>query len=206
MASAKGKRHSLYMAPPCFFQTPAKFGDWLQKNHEHATELWVGFYRKDSGRRSITWPESVDEALRFGWIDGVRKTVDDVSYMIRFTPRKANSVWSRVNIAKVEALIAVDRMAPAGLAAYARCTPERSGIYSFEREAAAFDAESARAFRSNKTAWQFFEAQPPYYRRVATFYVTSAKRPETRARRLAALIDCSAKGQRISQFAGPARS
>ena len=192
------------MTPPRFFQTPAKFGDWLQKNHEHATELWVGFYRKDSGRRSITWPESVDEALRFGWIDGVRKTVDDVSYMIRFTPRKPNSIWSRVNIAKVEALIAADRMAPAGLAAYARRTPERSGIYSFERATATFDAESERAFRRNKVAWRFFEAQPPYYQRVATFYVTSAKRPETRARRLTALIECSEKRQRLSQITSPA--
>ena len=110
MASAKGKRHSSHMAPPRFFQTPAGFGDWLQKNHERATELWVGFDRRDSGRHSITWPESVDEALRFGWIDGVRKTVDEVSYMIRFTPRKANSAWSRVNIAKVEALIALERI------------------------------------------------------------------------------------------------
>lgn len=206
MASAKGKHHSWHMAPPRFFQTPAKFGAWLEKNHESATELWVGFYRKDSGKRSITWPESVDEALRFGWIDGIRKTVDDVSYVIRFTPRKPTSVWSRVNIAKVEALIAANRMAPAGLAAYARRTPERSGIYSFEREHATFDAECERAFRRNKVAWKFFEAQPPGYRRLATFYVTSAKKQETRARRLAALIECSAKGQRIGMLAKPANS
>lgn len=185
------------MTPPRFFQTPAKFGDWLQKNHERATELWVGFYRTSSGKRSITWPESVDEALRFGWIDGIRKSVDHESYMIRFTPRKANSIWSKVNMAKVEALIAANRMAPAGLAAWARRTPERSGIYSFERETAAFDAESEGAFRKNKAAWTFFEAQPPYYRRVITFYVTSAKKPETRARRLVTVIEASAKGERI---------
>ena len=193
------------MTPPRFFQTPAKFGDWLEKNHERATELWVGFYRKGSGRPSITWPESVDEALRFGWIDGVRKTVDGESYMIRFTPRRPRSIWSNVNIAKVEALIAAGRMAPAGLAAYARLTPERAGIYSFERETATFDADSERAFRRNKKAWRFFEAQPPYYKRVITFYVMSAKRPETRARRLAMLIEHSAKGERIDLGTTPAK-
>ena len=193
------------MAPLRFFPTPAKFGEWLHKNHESAAELWVGFYRKDAGRRSIIWPESVDEALRFGWIDGVRKTVDDVSYMIPFTPRRPNSVWSKVNIAKVEALTAADRMTPACLAAYARRTPERSGIYAFERATATFDAASERVFRRNKTAWRFFESQPPYYRHVTTYHVTSAKKPETRARRLAALIECSAKGQRIPQLTRPAK-
>ena len=185
------------MTPPRFFQTPARFGDWLQKNHESASELWVGFHRTSSGKRSITWPESVDEALRFGWIDGIRKTIDAESYMIRFTPRKPNSIWSRVNMGKVEALIAAKRMTPAGLAAWERRTPERSGIYSFEREAAPFDAAYERAFRKNKAAWKFFEAQPPYYRRVVTFYVTSAKKPETRARRLARVIESSEKGERI---------
>jgi len=191
------------MTPPRFFSTPAKFGTWLEKNHERNTELFVGFYKRGSGKPSLTWPESVDEALRFGWIDGVRKTIDEESYTIRFTPRKAGSIWSNRNIAKVEALIAQNRMAPAGLAAYARRTPERSGIYAFEREKAQFDAEQQRAFRKNGQAWEFFQAQPPYYRNVTTAYVTSAKRPETRERRLADLIGCSAKGERIRQILGP---
>jgi uncharacterized protein YdeI (YjbR/CyaY-like superfamily) len=204
MASAKGKRHSSPMTPPRFFSTPAKFGAWLEKNYEGAKELWVGYYRKDSGLPSLTWPESVDEALRFGWIDGVRKTIDDTSYMIRFTPRKAASIWSNVNIAKVEALIAQNRMTPAGLAAYAKRSPKRSGIYAFERETVSFDVEQERLFRKQKKAWEFFQAQPKSYRQVTTNYVTSAKRPETRERRLANLIECSAKSERIGQVLGPA--
>jgi uncharacterized protein YdeI (YjbR/CyaY-like superfamily) len=120
----------------------------------------VGYYKKNSDIPSLAWAESVDEALRFGWIDGIRKSIDDTSYMIRFTPRKASSIWSKVNIAKVEALIAHDRMAPAGLAAYAKRSLERSGIYSFERETVHFDAEQERAFRKQKNAWEFFQAQP----------------------------------------------
>jgi uncharacterized protein YdeI (YjbR/CyaY-like superfamily) len=185
------------MTPPRFFSTPAKFGAWLEKNHESVTELVVGFYKKGSGKPSLSWPESVDEALRYGWIDGVRKTIDEERYTIRFSPRKARSIWSNVNIAKVEALIAQNRMAPAGLAAYARRDPERSGIYAFERANAEFDAEQEHAFRRNKKAWEFFRAQPPYYRNVTTFYVSSAKKPETRERRLANLISCSAKRERI---------
>jgi uncharacterized protein YdeI (YjbR/CyaY-like superfamily) len=206
MASAKGKRHSLQMTPPRFFSTPAKFGAWLEKNHQTVPELWVGFYRAASGKPSITWPQSVDEALRFGWIDGVRKTVDSVSYMIRFTPRKPGSIWSKVNIAKAEVLIAENRMAPDGLAAYARRNPERSGIYAYERENAHLDPDSERALRQNRKAWVFFQSQAPYYRRVVTHYVTSAKKPETRARRLAALIDHSAKGERIPQYVSSPKS
>jgi uncharacterized protein YdeI (YjbR/CyaY-like superfamily) len=205
MASAKGKQHSSPMTPPRFFKTADNFGTWLEKNHATATELWVGYYKKDSGLPSLTWPQSVDEALRFGWIDGVRKTIDDTSYMIRFTPRKATSIWSNVNIAKVAALIAQDRMAAAGLAAYTRRTAERSGIYSFEREAAQFDAEQEHVFRKERKAWEFFQAQPKGYKQVTTNYVTSAKRPETRARRLADLIACSANGERIRQVLSPAK-
>jgi len=188
------------MTPPRFFRTAAMFGVWLERNHERISELWVGYYRKDSGKPSLTWPDSVDEALRFGWIDGVRKTVDHESYMIRFTPRKASSIWSKVNMAKAEALIAQGRMAAAGFAAYARRSPERSGIYAFERETAHFDADQERQFRKNRKAWAFFQSQPPGYRHLVTFRVTSAKRPETRERRLAAVIDYSAKGQRIPEF------
>lgn len=190
------------MTPPRLFSTVASFGKWLDRNHERTTELWVGYFRKHSGKQSLTWPDSVDEALRFGWIDGVRKTIDDACYMIRFTPRKASSIWSNVNIAKVEALIAQNRMAPTGRAAYARRTPERSGIYAFEQgqRQAQFDADQECTFRKNQKAWAFFLSQPPYYRRVATFRVASAKRPETRERRLAVLIDHCSREKRVPEL------
>jgi uncharacterized protein YdeI (YjbR/CyaY-like superfamily) len=188
------------MTAPRFFSLAAEFRAWLDANHERATELLVGFHKKDSGRPSMTWPESVDEALCYGWIDGVRRSLGEVSYTIRFTPRKKRSIWSNVNVAKVEALIREGRMRPAGLAAYALRDPARSGIYAFERETASFDAESERKFKRSRAAWSFFEAQPPSYRQVVTNYVTSAKKPETRARRLAALIEHSALGERIRQY------
>jgi uncharacterized protein YdeI (YjbR/CyaY-like superfamily) len=193
------------MTPPRFFRTPAAFRVWLDTNHAQSSELLVGFYRKDSGRESITWPESVDEALCYGWIDGVRRSLDEHSYSIRFTPRTPKSIWSNVNIAKVEALIRDGRMTPAGLAAYALRDPARSGIYAFEKEAAVFDAEAERAFRKSKAGWAFFRAQPAGYQRLATHYVVSAKRPETRAKRLAALIMHSARGERIPQYVSAPR-
>jgi uncharacterized protein YdeI (YjbR/CyaY-like superfamily) len=185
---------------PRFFSTPPEFRAWLVTHHENAVELWVGFYKKGSGKPSITWPESVDEALCFGWIDGVRKSLGDESYVIRFTPRKPRSIWSNVNLAKVTSLIAEGRMTPAGLAAYARRDPARSGIYAFERETATFEPADRKLFEQNRAAWKFFEAQPAYYRQVATHYVASAKKAETRARRLAALIDHSAKGERLPRY------
>jgi uncharacterized protein YdeI (YjbR/CyaY-like superfamily) len=188
------------MTAPRYFRTPTDFRAWLDANHERATELLVGFHKKDSGKPSITWSESVDEALGYGWIDGVRRSLGETSYTIRFTPRKKRSIWSNVNIAKVEALIRDERMMPAGLAAYALRDPARSGIYAFERETASFDAESERQFRRKKGAWSFFQAQPPSYNQVVTHYVTSAKRPETRARRLAALIEHSGRSERIPQY------
>ena len=154
------------MASPRFFATPSKFRAWLEKNHDRETELWVGFHRKGSGKPSITWPESVDEALCVGWIDGVRKSVDETSYMIRFTPRTPTSIWSNVNIAKVAKLKAEGRMKPEGLAAFARRSDARSGIYSYEngrtisRDSAEFDAEALREFKKNSAAWRFFEVQP----------------------------------------------
>src|SRR5258705_10791454 len=193
------------MTLPRFFRTSAAFRIWLDANHARASELLVGFYRKDSGRASITWPESVDEALCYGWIDGGRRSIDEHSYSIRFTPRKPKSIWSNVNIAKVETLTRDGRMMPAGLAAYALGDPARSGIYAFEKEAAVFDAEAERAFRNSKSGWAFFEEQPAGYRRLATHYVVSAKRPETRAKRLAALIMHSARGERIPQYVSASR-
>lgn len=194
------------MSPPRFFATPAAFRAWLHANHARETELTVGFHRKGSGKPSITWPESVDEALCYGWIDGVRRSLDADSYTIRFTPRKPTSIWSNVNIAKVNALLQAGRMMPAGLAAWERRSAEKSGIYSFERqEAAAFDAASQRLFRRNALAWRYFQAQPPGYRRLATHWVVSAKRAETRERRLAILIDHSARGERLPQTVSPRR-
>jgi uncharacterized protein YdeI (YjbR/CyaY-like superfamily) len=183
---------------PRFFASPAEFRTWLEANHDQCRELLVGFYKKGSGKPSITWPESVDEALCFGWIDGVRRSLDAERYTIRFTPRKPRSIWSNVNLAKVEMLLKAGRMRPAGLAAWERRDPEKSGIYAFElKNPAELDAESERRFRRARGAWRFFQEQPPGYRRLATHYVTSARRPETRERRLAALIYHSARGERL---------
>jgi uncharacterized protein YdeI (YjbR/CyaY-like superfamily) len=186
------------MAAPRFFTTSAAFRAWLHAHHDRETELLVGFHKKGSGKPSITWPESVDEALCYGWIDGIRRSLGEESYTIRFTPRKPGSIWSNVNIAKVAALLEAGRMMPAGLAAWERRDPKKSGIYVFERnDPVAFDEEAERTFKRSRRAWAFFQAQPPGYRRQATHYVTSAKRPETRARRLAALIACSAREERL---------
>jgi uncharacterized protein YdeI (YjbR/CyaY-like superfamily) len=189
------------MTSPRFFRKPEDFRAWFQRHHTTATELLVGFYKRGTGKPSMTWPESVDEALSFGWIDGVRKSIDESSYTIRFTPRKPRSIWSDVNIAKVTSLIEQGRMSPAGLAAWALRDEARSGIYAFEQKAATFDAVAERQFKQNQKAWSFFQAQPPGYRRLVAHYVSSAKREETRARRLAAVIEHSAKGERIPQYA-----
>lgn len=185
--------------PPTFFATPADFRRWLKKHHASERELLVGFYRKGSGRPSITWPESVDEALSFGWIDGVRRKLDDESYVIRFTPRRIGSNWSLVNTRRAKELIAGGRMEPAGLRAFEGRDPETSGIYSFEqRRAAKFDPEADAQFRANGAAWKFFQSQPPGYRKTAVWWVISAKREETRAKRLKTLIEDSAEGRRIA--------
>ena len=186
---------------PLFFATPAEFRAWLAKNHEKADELWVGFYKKDSGRPSITWPESVDEALCVGWIDGIRKTIDAESYKIRFTPRKATSTWSAVNIARVAELTREKRMKPAGLAAFERTVGSevRHLRLRATAERGAHAAEE-KQFRANAKAWKFFQAQPAGYRKTATWWVISAKREETRAKRLATLIEDSAAGLPIRQL------
>ncbi len=185
---------------PTFFATPAEFRAWLEAHHDEARELWVGYYKKGSGRPSITWPESVDEALCFGWIDGVRKGIDDVSYMIRFTPRKPRSVWSAVNIKRVGELAELGLMCPAGLAAFEQRAAERSGIYAYEQENASLDEDSEQRFRANAAAWAFFQAQPAWYRKAATWHVVSAKREETRQKRLTALIDHSEQGRTILEL------
>jgi uncharacterized protein YdeI (YjbR/CyaY-like superfamily) len=187
---------------PTFFATPTDFRRWLKKHHRSETELWVGFHKKKTGRASLTWPESVDEALCFGWIDGVRKSIDAESYVIRFTPRKIGSTWSTVNTRRAEELIRVGRMQPAGLRAFEARDAKKSGIYSFEqRKKARLSRAAEKEFKANRAAWRFFEAQPPWYRWTAVFWVVSAKREATRARRLQTLIEDSAAGRRI----GPLR-
>jgi uncharacterized protein YdeI (YjbR/CyaY-like superfamily) len=187
-----------------FFDSPAAFRAWLDEHHEMAKELWVGFYKKSSGRPSITWPESVDEALCFGWIDGIRKSVDDISYTIRFTPRKPRSNWSAVNIARVAELTRLGRMRPAGLKIFERRVEEKSGVYSHEqRHLVQLDEAFEQQFRANQAAWDFFQAQPPGYRRTAIWWVVSAKKEVTRQKRLATLIEDSAQGRSIAELARP---
>jgi uncharacterized protein YdeI (YjbR/CyaY-like superfamily) len=181
------------VSEPIFFESAAEWRAWLEAHHETETEVWVGMWRKAAGR-GMTWSEAVDEALCFGWIDSVAKGVDGERRKQRFTPRKPRSNWSLVNVRKVEALRAAGKMRPAGEAAFARRSDGNTGVYSFEQRAdAALTAEQEAQFRAHPEAWAYWEARPPGYRRQATWWVVSAKREETRARRLAALIeDCAA--------------
>ncbi len=180
-----------------FFSAPADFRKWLRCNHAKATELWVGFHRKHTGKPSMTWPESVDEALCVGWIDGIRKSIDAESYMIRFTPRRRGSIWSAVNIKRVEFLTNEKRMQPAGLAAFAARVENKSGIYSYEQRSEQFPEPYAGGLRKNSAAWKFFQAQPPSYRKAIGWWVVSAKQEETRRKRLEKLIAESARGRRL---------
>ena len=180
-----------------FFASPAEFRAWLGEHHDRASELWVGFFKRATGRPTLTWQESVDEALCFGWIDGLRKRADEVSYTIRFTPRKSDSTWSAVNVARVEALIEQGRMQPAGLAAFEKRRGNRSGIYSYEQRRDVLEEPYGSILREDRAAWEFFQAQPPWYRKAAGWWVVSAKREETRLKRLAQLIEDSAHGRTI---------
>lgn len=194
-------------AEPIFFATPAELRAWLHEHHAAAREQWIGFYKKGSGRPSITWPESVDEALCYGWIDGLRRSIDDASYMIRFTPRKPNSNWSAVNIGRVAELTAQGRMQPAGLAAFDRRRNETSAIYSYEQSVqAALDQVDEQQLQVNPAAWQFFQAQPRSYRQAAVRWVISAKKLDTRRSRLARLIDDSAQGRTVPPLTRPAKA
>jgi uncharacterized protein YdeI (YjbR/CyaY-like superfamily) len=187
-----------------FFETPALFRSWLEKNHEKETELWVGFYKKDSNKPSMSWPDSVDEALCFGWIDGIRKSVDGESYCIRFTPRKPRSIWSTVNIEKVGALKEKQLMRPAGLLAFEARSDVRSAVYSYEQGSeASLDEASLAIFRANKKAWEYFQSQPAGYQKTASWWVVSAKKPETKQKRLATLIEDSANGRTIKSLTRP---
>ncbi|MFD0792924.1 YdeI family protein [Mucilaginibacter litoreus] len=181
---------------PVFFKTQADFREWLQQNADKETELLVGFYKTGSGKPSITWPQSVDEALCFGWIDGVRKSLDAESYTIRFTPRKPSSIWSRVNIKKVEELTQKGLMQPAGVAAFAKRQESKSGIYSFEKEAAELKPEYLKQLKANERAWQFFQSQAPWYQKVSVHRIMDAKQEKTQQSRLNKLIEYSEKGLR----------
>jgi uncharacterized protein YdeI (YjbR/CyaY-like superfamily) len=184
---------------PIFFATPSEFRAWFERHHAKSRELLVGFHKKGSGKPSITWPESVDQALCFGWIDGVRRSIDEASYSIRFTPRKATSNWSSINIDRVKELTASGLMRPAGLEAFQRRSEKKSGIYSYEqRSSAKLPYEHEARFKANKKAWAFFQQQPPWYRRTATYWVVSAKKEETRDKRFATLVRDSANGRTIA--------
>ncbi len=190
------------MSPkPQFFPTPSDFRAWLEAHHDKFHELFVGFHKKSSRKPSITWPESVEVALCFGWIDGVRKSLNETSYTIRFTPRKPTSTWSSINVNLVRKLTKKGLMHPAGLKAFAARSTQKSGIYSYEqRKSAQFTREQAKRFRANKSAWDFFRSQAPWYQRVTTYWVISAKREETKLKRLSVLIDCSQHRRTLPQL------
>jgi uncharacterized protein YdeI (YjbR/CyaY-like superfamily) len=183
-----------------YFRTSSAFRAWLTSHHATRDELLVGFYKKDSGKPSISWPESVDEALCFGWIDGVRKGIDEIRYTIRFTPRKPGSIWSRVNANRAQALIEQGRMQRAGLKAYERRRKNKSGIYSYEQRNVELVEPYNRLLRENKGAWNFFHAQPASYRKASCWWVISARKEETGLKRLEKLTDYSAREQRLPQF------
>ena len=192
---------------PHFFPSPSAWRAWLEKHHAESKELWVGLYKLDSGRPSITWPEAVAGALCFGWIDGVRKSVDDMSYKIRFTPRRPRSVWSAVNLRRATELAAAGLMHPAGLAAFERRQGNLSAMYSYEqKKSARLPAAYEKKFRARKTAWKFFHAQAPGYQRTCNFWVISAKQEETRLKRLAVLIEDSEHQRKIGLLTRPNRS
>jgi uncharacterized protein YdeI (YjbR/CyaY-like superfamily) len=185
------------MPDPTFFNSSAKFRRWLEENHQKETELLVGYYKVNSGKRSMTWSESVDEALCFGWIDGVRRRINDEAYSIRFSPRRENSIWSAINIRKFEELERTGRIRPAGAAAFKKRTEKRSAVYSYENEPKTFDPEFEKQFRRSKKGWSYFKKQPSWYQRLAIHYVMSAKQNKTRTSRLEKLILASEAGNRL---------
>lgn len=189
------------LPPITYFKSAAEFRRWLEKNHARKTELWVGFYKKGAAKKGITYQEALDQALCYGWIDGILKRVDDESYTHRFTPRKAKSTWSKVNSKRVGELKKLGLMQPAGLAAFQRRTRENAGIYVHENRPVPLSAVFAKRLRASREAWAFFQQQTPSYRKLATAWVMSAKREETRERRLAALIEDSARGAWIKPVA-----
>lgn len=189
-----------------FFRSGGEFREWLKNNHSKPAELWLGFFTKQSGRRGITYAEALDQALCYGWIDGIRKKIDPDSFVVRFTPRKPKSIWSNVNIGHVTRLSREGRMEPPGITAFRAKDASRTGIYSFERDVAALEPQMVKHFKRNREAWKYFSAQPPYYRRITSWWVISAKKEETRARRLEQLIAHSGRNERLPQFTSSQRT
>ncbi len=185
---------------PKFFPTQSDFRKWLDKNHKTKTELLVGFYKVGSKKPSITWSQSVDEKLCYGWIDGVRRSIDEISYSIRFTPRKPKSIWSAINIKKVEELTKQGLMKPAGLASFEKRTENRSKIYAYEQELVNFSAKFEQEFKANKKAWKFFTSQAPSYQKTAIHIVMTAKQATTKLKRLKELINASETEQKINRL------
>lgn len=186
-----------------FFERPDQLRDWFDANHETAAELWLGYHKKATGRPTISWSEAVDEALCVGWIDSVRYSLDDERSAQRFTPRRKDSIWSAINVKKVAQLTEQGRMRAAGLAAFEARSPEKTAIYSYEREVAALTDDEAATIRANEDAWVDWERRPPSYRKAITHWISSAKLPATRARRLDALIAASAAGEPVGPMRGP---
>jgi len=191
------------MPEAIYFESPDEFRDWLDEHHATSTELLVGFHKKATGKPTMTWPQSVDEALCYGWIDGVRRGVDADRYTIRFTPRKKTSIWSAINIKRVGELIEEGRMRPAGVAAFETRSEDRSRVYSFEQESIEFPTEFDKQFRANEKAWANFQKMPPSYRKPATWWVISAKQKATQVKRLTTLIADSENGLKIKPLRRP---
>jgi uncharacterized protein YdeI (YjbR/CyaY-like superfamily) len=190
---------------PVFFAAPSDLRAWFEKNHATSKELWVGYYKKGTGKPSVTWPESVNEALCYGWIDGIRKSIDATSYMIRFTPRKSGSIWSAVNVRNAQGLIEKGRMQPAGLKAYEARPAKKSGVYSYEQPTTDLAEPYNRLLKKDNRAWDFFQAQPPYRRKAIVAWIMSAKKEETRLKRLEKLRAHSTQGQTLPELTSPKR-
>jgi uncharacterized protein YdeI (YjbR/CyaY-like superfamily) len=188
------------ISQPRFFRSPAELQRWFARHHASAAELFLGYWKVGSGEKSVTWPESVDEALCVGWIDGVRKRIDDQRYVIRFSPRKANSIWSAVNIARIAALDAEGRLQDGGRAAFALRREHKSGVYSFEQDSIELPDAYATLLQANRKAWAHFEARAPSYRKAVLWWIVSAKQEATRQRRLALLIEHGERGALLYQF------
>jgi uncharacterized protein YdeI (YjbR/CyaY-like superfamily) len=185
---------------PKSFKTQAAWRAWLQEHHDSSSEILLRLFKVHAAHRGVTYKQALDEALCFGWIDGVARRLDDDSYCQRFTPRRPRSIWSRINIGHVERLIKAGKMASSGLAAYKKRDPKRTGVYSFENRPKALPPAMEKQFRRNKRAWEFYQAQAPWYRRTMAHLILSAKKEETQQRRLAALIDCCSRGEIVPQI------
>ena len=193
------------MQTPVFFKSANELRKWLQRNHGKTSELWIGFYNVKSGKKGVTHKEAVDEALCFGWIDGIRKGLDEESYVNRFTPRKKNSIWSNINTKRINELIKEGKVHQAGLEAFRNRSEGKAGIYSFEQDSHQLSPDFERKFRANKKAWKFFTSKAPWYQRTSIHWVTSAKQEATRLKRLEILISDSAKEKTIAPLTRPTK-